>query len=81
MEGVRLAGTLGSYREAVMDDIIKEDDGREVTVRSKNRVFISFVSFIPICLALHFPLTGDRSMLLDPLNTIPAQTRLIRVDL
>ncbi|TQN71563.1 Linoleate 10R-lipoxygenase [Colletotrichum shisoi] len=44
MEGIRLAGTFGSYREATQDDVIVEDDGREVPVRRGDRVFVSFVS-------------------------------------
>ncbi|KAJ0163325.1 Linoleate 10R-lipoxygenase [Colletotrichum tanaceti] len=44
MEGIRLAGTFGSYREATRDDVIVEDDGREVPVRRGDRVFVSFVS-------------------------------------
>ncbi len=44
MEGIRLAGTFGSYREAAVDDVVKEDDGREVLVKAQERVFVSFVS-------------------------------------
>lgn len=43
MEGIRMAGTFGSYREAVSDDTIVEDDGREVPVKKGDRVFVSFV--------------------------------------
>ncbi|KAH9994375.1 linoleate diol synthase [Xylariaceae sp. FL0662B] len=53
MEGIRLAGTFGSYRQAVADDVIKEDDGREVPVRAKDRVFVSFVGAAKD--AKHFP--------------------------
>ncbi|KAI1079732.1 linoleate diol synthase [Whalleya microplaca] len=53
MEGIRLAGTFGSYREAAADDVIKEDDGREVPVRAKDRVFVSFVGAAKD--AKHFP--------------------------
>lgn len=49
MEGIRLAGTFGSYREVASDDVIMEDDGREVHVKAHNRVFVSFVS---LCFAL-----------------------------
>ncbi|KAI1632145.1 heme peroxidase [Biscogniauxia mediterranea] len=42
MEGLRLAGTFSSYREAATDDIIREDDGREIPVKAKDRVFVSF---------------------------------------
>lgn len=44
MEGIRLAGTFGSYRQATADDVIREDDGRYVHVRSGDKVFVSFVS-------------------------------------
>ncbi|KAJ2894179.1 uncharacterized protein MKZ38_007881 [Zalerion maritima] len=44
MEGIRLAGTFGSYREVATDDIIKEDNGTEVPVKAGDRVFVSFVS-------------------------------------
>ncbi|CAK7563354.1 MAG: hypothetical protein SEPTF4163_001221 [Sporothrix epigloea] len=44
MEGIRLAGTFGSYRLAASDDIIVEDDGRHVPVSAGDRVFVSFVS-------------------------------------
>lgn len=43
MEGIRMAGTFGSYREASVDDVIYEDDGRQVRVRAGERVFVSFV--------------------------------------
>ena len=45
MEGIRLAGTFGSYREVAVDDVIKEDDGRRVPVKKQDRVFVSFVSY------------------------------------
>lgn len=44
MEGVRLAGTFGSYRGVGVADTIREDDGREVAVKPVDRVFVSFVS-------------------------------------
>jgi cytochrome P450 len=44
MEGIRLAGTFGSYRQASRDDVLVEDDGREVPVPAGARVFVSFVS-------------------------------------
>lgn len=44
MEGIRLAGTFGSYRQAVSEDVIHEDDGRDVHVKSGDKVFVSFVS-------------------------------------
>ena len=48
MEGIRLAGTFGSYREVAAADTIKEDDGREVSVKPGDRVFVSFVGFTPV---------------------------------
>ncbi|KAI2464196.1 linoleate diol synthase [Annulohypoxylon bovei var. microspora] len=42
MEGIRLAGTFGSYREAAGDDTIEESDGRKVYVKAGDRVFVSF---------------------------------------
>ncbi|KXH26512.1 linoleate diol synthase [Colletotrichum salicis] len=53
MEGIRLAGTFGSYREAVQDDVIVEDGGREVPVRRGDKIFVSFVSAAKD--ANHFP--------------------------
>ncbi|KAI6364264.1 hypothetical protein MCOR08_006210 [Pyricularia oryzae] len=43
MEGIRLAGTFGSYREAAVDDVVIEDNGRQVPVKAGDRVFVSFV--------------------------------------
>lgn len=43
LEGIRLAGTFGSYREVAAEDVIVEDDGREVPVKPGDRVFVSFV--------------------------------------
>ncbi|KAI1432687.1 linoleate diol synthase [Xylaria sp. CBS 124048] len=42
MEGIRLGGTFGAYREADSDDRIPEDDGSGVAVEAKHRVFVSF---------------------------------------
>lgn len=42
MEGIRLAGTFGSYREARVHDTI-DDGGRPVRVRPGDKVFCSFV--------------------------------------
>ncbi|KAI0891686.1 linoleate diol synthase [Annulohypoxylon nitens] len=43
LEGVRLAGTFGSYREAAADDVIRENDGSSsVSIRAGDRVFVSF---------------------------------------
>lgn len=47
LEGIRLAGTFGSYREVAAADTIVEDDGREVPVAAGDRVFVSFVSCPP----------------------------------
>jgi cytochrome P450 len=44
MEGVRMAGTFGLYRQVASADVIREDDGREVRVEAGDRVFVSFVS-------------------------------------
>ncbi|KAF2969292.1 hypothetical protein GQX73_g4248 [Xylaria multiplex] len=44
MEGIRLAGTFGAYREAEADDVIPEDDGSEVPVKAKDRIFVSFAT-------------------------------------
>jgi hypothetical protein len=44
MEGIRMAGTFGLYRRAESDDVILEDDGRQVPVKAGDRVFVSFVS-------------------------------------
>ncbi|KAI0146243.1 linoleate diol synthase [Xylariaceae sp. FL1272] len=42
MEGIRLAGTFGAYREVAVDDVIREDDGSETRVKAGHRVFVSF---------------------------------------
>ncbi|KAI0402197.1 linoleate diol synthase [Xylaria palmicola] len=44
MEGIRLAGTWGAYREAEVDDVIPEDDGSEVSVKAKHRIFVNFAT-------------------------------------
>ncbi|KAK5629121.1 hypothetical protein RRF57_004836 [Xylaria bambusicola] len=44
MEGIRLGGTYGAYREAAADDVIAEDDGSSVSVKAKDRIFVSFDS-------------------------------------
>ncbi|KAI1474429.1 heme peroxidase [Daldinia eschscholtzii] len=41
MEAIRLSGTFGSYRQATVEDTITEDDGREVSIDSGSRLFIS----------------------------------------
>ena len=43
MEGIRLNGTFGSYREAT-EALTVDDDGRSVSVKKGDRVFVSFVS-------------------------------------
>lgn len=42
MEGIRLNGTFGSYREAASSCSI-DDGGRAVTVKPGDKVFVSFV--------------------------------------
>ncbi|KAI1428685.1 linoleate diol synthase [Xylaria sp. FL1777] len=44
MEGIRLAGTFGAYREVEVDDSIPEDDGSQVSVKAKDRIFVNFAS-------------------------------------
>ncbi|KAI1389341.1 linoleate diol synthase [Hypoxylon trugodes] len=53
MEGIRLAGTFGLYREVAVDDTIGESDGHRVPVRSGNRVFVSSIDAAKD--AKHFP--------------------------
>lgn len=53
MEGIRMAGTFGLYRQATATDTITEDDGRKVAVNPGDRVFVSFVSASTD--ATHFP--------------------------
>lgn len=53
MEGIRLAGTFGSYREVAAKDTIVEDNGEQVHVKPGDRVFVSFVSAARD--AMHFP--------------------------
>ena len=64
MEGIRLGGTYGAYREAAADDVISDDDGNSVSVKAKDRVFVSFVSSpnyssLLILLYAKAPLTKD----------------------
>ncbi|CAH0055120.1 unnamed protein product [Clonostachys solani] len=42
LEGVRKAGTTGLYREAAGNDTILEDDGRQVNIKTGDKIFISF---------------------------------------
>ncbi|KAL1954110.1 hypothetical protein VTO42DRAFT_1734 [Malbranchea cinnamomea] len=42
MEGIRLNGTFGSYREATTAMVV-DDDGREVAIKPGDKVFVSFV--------------------------------------
>jgi linoleate 10R-lipoxygenase len=42
MEGIRLNGTFGSYREATVSTTI-DDGGRPVNVKPGDKVFVSFV--------------------------------------
>lgn len=53
LEGIRLSGTFSIYRDAVVADTIKEDDGSTVTVNAGDRVYTSFVSAATD--AAHFP--------------------------
>jgi linoleate 10R-lipoxygenase len=46
MEGIRLNGTFGSYRESHTTTTI-DDDGRQVHIKPGDKVFISFVSTLP----------------------------------
>jgi len=50
MEGIRLNGTFGSYRESVTSMTVN-DDGREVSVKPGDKVFVSFVRK-PLCLVI-----------------------------
>ncbi|KAL2008268.1 hypothetical protein VTN00DRAFT_8250 [Thermoascus crustaceus] len=43
MEGIRLNGTFGSYRESQVN-LTVDDDGREVNIKEGDKVFVSFVS-------------------------------------
>ncbi|KAL2004333.1 hypothetical protein VTN02DRAFT_3127 [Thermoascus thermophilus] len=43
MEGIRLNGTFGSYRVSQVN-LTVDDDGREVTIKEGDNVFVSFVS-------------------------------------
>jgi Tfp pilus assembly protein PilP len=42
MEGIRLAGTFGTYRQAIASDVVN-DNGKDVHVKAGDRVFVSFV--------------------------------------
>ena len=75
LEGIRLAGTFGSYREVAEEDVIVEDDGRKVPVKPGDRVFVSFVSFpFPLncscgCLDLYLCLAGLNPVILPGEDT------------
>lgn len=43
MEGIRLNGTFGSYREAATSMVV-DDGGRQVAINPGDKVFVSFVS-------------------------------------
>lgn len=47
MEGVRLAGNIGGFREAASDDVIGQDDGK-LSVKAQDRVSINFVRSCPL---------------------------------
>lgn len=53
MEGIRLNGTFGSYRESTAALDI-DDDGRNVSVKPGDKVFVSFVSLLVDTYKLHF---------------------------
>ncbi|KAI9888686.1 MAG: hypothetical protein M1814_006542 [Vezdaea aestivalis] len=42
MEGIRMNGTFGSYRESTVDTTV-DDNGRQVHIKKGDRVFVSFV--------------------------------------
>ena len=44
LEGIRMAGPSGIYRQATAVDAFTEDDGREVKVQPGDRIFVSFAS-------------------------------------
>ena len=43
MEGIRIAGAFGSYREAV-NPVTIEDNGKKYRLKRGDRILISFVS-------------------------------------
>jgi hypothetical protein len=49
MEGIRLNGTFGSYRESHTHTTIN-DGGREVNIKPGDRIFVSFVSLSALSL-------------------------------
>ena len=53
LEGIRLAGTFGAYREATCEDVIV-DEGRNVPVSKGDRIFVSFVR-LPSLPLLYLP--------------------------
>lgn len=55
MEGIRLNGTFGAYRESTVNTTI-DDGGRSVTVKPGDKVFCSFVSqALSVHYHLHLP--------------------------
>lgn len=54
MEGIRLNGTFGSYRESTAALDI-DDDGRNVSVKPGDKVFVSFVSLLSILVNTYKP--------------------------
>jgi hypothetical protein len=44
MEGIRLAGTFGVYREAAEADVVDDGENGIVNVNAGDSVFVSFVS-------------------------------------
>ena len=62
MEGIRLNGTFGSYREATASTTV-DDGGRIVSVKAGDKVFCSFVSPVDSsdrCFRLIFVFPGRR---------------------
>ena len=45
MEGIRLAGTFGLYREATDSDVVNDGENGTVNVKPGDSVFVPFVSF------------------------------------
>ncbi|KAI0108091.1 heme peroxidase [Daldinia grandis] len=56
VEGIRLSGTFGSYRQAAAGDTITVDDNREVSINVGDRIFISSTGAAKD--AEHFPDPG-----------------------
>ena len=60
MEGIRLNGTFGSYREATTATVVDDGENGQVSINPGDKVFVSFVSVSVCveCLNIHiFPVT------------------------